>query len=359
MIDSLSFLLLILVSFGLSQIAAVRSRIARTFWSCAPGVLLLFAVEPYALAIAVACLLLSLLLFMIGQRTNDAKFRARLPYLLLILVFVPDALNAIQAHPVLWLGSAFFIVRQMMTVSAALKTGRSLTDTSPALILATFFFAAIPSGPVFNGLDTWDELAKQRRGELKEGFFRLLEGFASLFAFAGFAMFLLGIVEVRAEAVAASGQLFQFGYLKLIFEPLLAFGFLFFTFYGYSRMAEGMALLFGFEVPENFNKPHLAKDLGDFWKRWHRSMANFVMQYIYLPLLVSTGRPKLAIIAAFGFMGIWHNFSLNFLIWGVGHGVALGYCIPWARRNLPALTLRMISLAYVVMLSSIAHGVWF
>jgi D-alanyl-lipoteichoic acid acyltransferase DltB (MBOAT superfamily) len=124
-------------------------------------------------------------------------------------------------------------------------------------------------------------------------------------------------------------------------------------------MAEGSALLLGFEVPRNFNKPHLARDLGDFWKRWHRSMADFVMQYIYLPLLVTTARAKLALIAAFVFMGLWHNFSPAFLIWGLGHGVGLAFLLPWAQRSgVRPVMLRIASLTYVIVLSGIAHGVW-
>ena len=88
-------------------------------------------------------------------------------------------------------------------------------------------------------------------------------------------------------------------------------------------------------------------------------MADFVMQYIYLPLLVSTSHAKIALIAAFVFMGLWHELTLGFLVWGAGHGVALGFVLPWARRHkVPAPALRVCCLLYVVMLSAIAHGVW-
>jgi D-alanyl-lipoteichoic acid acyltransferase DltB (MBOAT superfamily) len=192
-----------------------------------------------------------------------------------------------------------------------------------------------------------------------EGCYRLFEGFVYLFAVAGFIGVAIPILAVTAAQMAGDGGLAGPLFLKLFAEPLAGFALLFATFYGYSRMAEGSALLFGFEVPQNFNRPHLARDLGDFWKRWHRSMADFVMQYIYLPLLVLTSRTKLALIAAFGFMGLWHNFSLGFLIWGLGHGIGLGFLLPWAQqRNVSTTLLRIASLAYVVALSAIAHGVW-
>ena len=138
-----------------------------------------------------------------------------------------------------------------------------------------------------------------------------------------------------------------------------ALGFLFATFYGYSRMAEGTALILGFTVPQNFNKPHLASDLGDYWKRWHRSMADFVMQYIYLPIMVKTSHAKLALVSAFVFMGLWHDLSINFLVWGLGHGLALAVVLPWAKKQeVQPVIIRLFSLAYVVSLSSVAHKVW-
>ncbi|MGB5347627.1 MAG: hypothetical protein WBN23_15785, partial [Woeseia sp.] len=87
--------------------------------------------------------------------------------------------------------------------------------------------------------------------------------------------------------------------------------------------------------------------------------ADFVMQYIYLPLLVTSARTRLALIAAFVFMGLWHKLSLSFLAWGFGHGVGLAFLLPWAeRRKFGPTTLRVASLAYVIVLSAIAHGVW-
>lgn len=83
------------------------------------------------------------------------------------------------------------------------------------------------------------------------------------------------------------------------------------------------------------------------------------MQYIYLPLLVTTSRTRFALIAAFVFMGLWHDLSAGFLIWGVGHGVGLAYILPMAQRSrLGPIALRIGSLAYVILLSAIAHGVW-
>jgi D-alanyl-lipoteichoic acid acyltransferase DltB (MBOAT superfamily) len=180
-----------------------------------------------------------------------------------------------------------------------------------------------------------------------------------MFAIAGFIRTAIRVIDILEVQSPGPGGLTGTLLLQFVAAPLAGFGFLFATYYGYSRVAEGSALLFGFVGPQNFNKPHLARDLGDFWKRWHRSMADFVMQHIYLPLLVTTSRTKLALISAFVFMGLWHDFSIGFLVWGVGHGIGLAFVLPWAqRRNVNATVIRIASLVFVILLSSIAHRLW-
>ena len=203
------------------------------------------------------------------------------------------------------------------------------------------------------------ELRKRATPQYGEGLYRIFEGFVFLFAISGFMS--MGVEHIRTleNLFWSQGNSLTYGGLHFMLLPLVSFGFLFGTFYGYSRMAEGAALVLGFSVPQNFNKPHLARDLGDYWKRWHRSMADFVMQYIYLPIIVTSANAKIALISAFVFMGVWHDLSPNFLIWGLGHGVGLAYGLPWAKKaGVSALAIRVLSLAYVVFLSAIAHGVW-
>jgi len=355
MIDSISFLIVILLAVGLSHAVFPYDSRNRLFWIVIPGLLLLFITHPLALAFAIACFVFSIGIFVVGRSVKNPRIRTRLPYVILILLFVPDLVQLASQAPILWLGSAFFIIRLMMTVAQGLKQAASIDDFVVALLMSTLFFAALPSGPVFNGLRTWELLKQNNAPMYGEGCYRLFEGLVYLFAVAGFVSVAIETVEVLIDFAGVAGVLL----LRLVAEPLAGFGFLFATFYGYSRMAEGTALLFGFEVPQNFNKPHLARDLGDFWKRWHRSMADFVMQYIYLPILVTTSRTKLALIAAFVFMGLWHNLSLRFFVWGFGHGVGLAFILPWAhRRAISPTLLRVASLIYVIMLSGIAHGVW-
>ena len=108
-------------------------------------------------------------------------------------------------------------------------------------------------------------------------------------------------------------------------------------FCGYSLIAKGSALLFGFDLVWNFRFPYWAVSISDFWRRWHISLSNWLRDYLYIPLGGSrhgafmTGR-NLLMTMALG--GLWHGASWNFVLWGLLHGVAL---VCW--RFLPVSTI--------------------
>ena len=106
-------------------------------------------------------------------------------------------------------------------------------------------------------------------------------------------------------------------------------------FSGYTDVAIGSALLFGYELPENFNVPYLAKSLQDFWRRWHISLSTWLRDYMYVPLGGSRRGPlrtyvNLMITMLLG--GLWHGASWNFVIWGALHGGGLAATRMWQRR---------------------------
>jgi alginate O-acetyltransferase complex protein AlgI len=101
---------------------------------------------------------------------------------------------------------------------------------------------------------------------------------------------------------------------------------IYFDFSGYSDMAIGMARMFGFRFPENFNYPHSAISIQDFWRRWHMTLSAWFRDYVYIPLGGSRGgfwptARNLWIV--FLLCGAWHGASWNFIIWGLWHGLFL------------------------------------
>lgn len=99
---------------------------------------------------------------------------------------------------------------------------------------------------------------------------------------------------------------------------------LYFDFSGYSDMAIGLGLIFGFKFLENFNYPYISKSITEFWRRWHISLSTWFKQYVYIPL-GGNRAGKLTTLKNLGIVflltGIWHGAAWNFIIWGVWHGV--------------------------------------
>jgi len=101
---------------------------------------------------------------------------------------------------------------------------------------------------------------------------------------------------------------------------------LYFDFSGYVDMAIGMSLMFNIRLPLNFNSPYKAKDIQDFWRRWHITLSRFLRDYIYIPLggnKVSRSRNYLNLFSVFFIGGIWHGASWMFVMWGALHGFAI------------------------------------
>lgn len=97
-------------------------------------------------------------------------------------------------------------------------------------------------------------------------------------------------------------------------------------FSGYSDIAIGAALIIGFNVPKNFNKPYFATSPADFWRRWHISLSSWLRDYLYIPLGGNRKSPNRTYINLFIVMflgGLWHGASWNFVVWGMLHGVYL------------------------------------
>ena len=101
---------------------------------------------------------------------------------------------------------------------------------------------------------------------------------------------------------------------------------LYFDFSGYSDMAVGVARMFGFELPENFDYPYTSGSLSEFWRRWHASLGMWFRTYVYIPLggsRAGKGSTIRNLLIVWLLTGLWHGANGTFLLWGVFHGVLL------------------------------------
>jgi alginate O-acetyltransferase complex protein AlgI len=101
---------------------------------------------------------------------------------------------------------------------------------------------------------------------------------------------------------------------------------LYFDFSAYSDMAVGLALLLGFQFPQNFNSPLKAQNISDFWRRWHMTLSSWLRDYLYIPLGGSRHglwRTVLALSITMFLGGLWHGAAATFVVWGIIHGTLL------------------------------------
>jgi alginate O-acetyltransferase complex protein AlgI len=114
---------------------------------------------------------------------------------------------------------------------------------------------------------------------------------------------------------------------------------IYYDFSGYSDMAIGLARMFGFRFPENFNYPYVSRSLTEFWRRWHITLSTWLRDYLFFPLGVRGGRSRLYlnVLIVFALCGLWHGASWHFVIWGLYQGMFLVLERAWLLRILDKL----------------------
>jgi alginate O-acetyltransferase complex protein AlgI len=112
---------------------------------------------------------------------------------------------------------------------------------------------------------------------------------------------------------------------------LLLYGYsfqIFADFCGYSLIAMGLAALFGYRFPINFNLPYLSMSITEFWKRWHISLSSWLRDYLYIPLggnRRGRGRSYFNLFLVMFLGGLWHGAAWSYAIWGGAHGLCLAF----------------------------------
>jgi D-alanyl-lipoteichoic acid acyltransferase DltB (MBOAT superfamily) len=130
-------------------------------------------------------------------------------------------------------------------------------------------------------------------------------------------------------------------------EGLLYYLWLYLDFSGYSDLAVGAGRLMGVATPENFNRPYIARNLIDFWERWHMSLSRFIYRNLFIPVQMALLRragpqaaiwcASLAFTLAFLLCGLWHELSVRWLLWGAMHAaglVTVNWYRVWLQRRL-------------------------
>jgi alginate O-acetyltransferase complex protein AlgI len=98
---------------------------------------------------------------------------------------------------------------------------------------------------------------------------------------------------------------------------------LYFRFGGYCDVAIGISALLGFRILENFNYPFIRKNIGAFWQSWNISLSSWCRDYIFTPAAYTLRSPSTGVLLSMLVLGIWHEVSLRYIVWGLYHGVGI------------------------------------
>jgi D-alanyl-lipoteichoic acid acyltransferase DltB (MBOAT superfamily) len=296
------------------------------------------------LLISVEALLLERVLRSLPKKSLRRQY---LPYLLLINMFYTDFAQGFFSDAGLRsLAVGFSVIRVFMTTKQLLGSKSNETAERRWSVLAgAYFFPVLVVGPVFSGTALWRQALDEQQLSIRyELNYRKL--------FGGWIL-----TSLIAPAIYLRAGDMDIDLPTPIPEMCLLFVYLFATFWGRSLISEGGAALAGFDVPQNFNKPWLAKDIKDFWSRWHISMSRFVTQYIFLPLNLRGVKPAQATVLAFVFMGLWHQVRPGYILWGLAHGVLVAKA-P-SSSSIDSFVLRFLyriaTLGIIVSLSYVAN----
>lgn len=238
-----------------------------------------------------------------------------------------------------WIGFSYLAFRLMHTVrdrQSGLLPELSLQE----YVTYVLFFPAFISGPIDRAerfLQDFQALSEKIifSERFVEGFTRISVGIFKKFVIADTLAQGMSLNAINAAQIENSG-----GAWILLYGYALR---LFFDFSGYSDIAIGIGVLFGIKLPENFDQPYMRASITKFWQSWHITLSNWVRFYVFSPLsrylLKRKPKPPSILIvlitqsATMIAIGLWHGGTINFLIWGIWHGLGLFIHKQWTDRT--------------------------
>ncbi len=188
------------------------------------------------------------------------------------------------------------------------------------------FFPQLIAGPIVLHSEFIPQIKEERAIKLNAD--RFLNGFS---------LFILGLAKkvlfADVLALVVNGVFNEYAIIPYYLDipsawiTMICYLFqLYFDFSGYCDMARGIAVMFGLQLPENFDSPYKAVSIKDFWRRWHMTLGRFLTTYIYFPLGGSRkgkARQCLNILVVFLVSGIWHGANWTFIVWGCLNGIVI------------------------------------
>ncbi|RYD48854.1 MAG: MBOAT family protein [Verrucomicrobiaceae bacterium] len=249
--------------------------------------------------------------------------------------WIPDeTLNSIRSIP-LPIGISFYtfhalsllidVHRNQVSEETRRRLGKQGTGRVSSfgdLSLYIIFFPQLVAGPIVKARNFIDQIRVKSWGDIEWVSVRrcLVTGYFLKIFVAD------NLAEQTAMLTISKEVLVNSGPINLM-SLLYAYGFqIFADFAGYSLIAIGFGLMFGYRLPSNFNFPYLALSITEFWHRWHLSLSAWLRDYLYIPLggnRKGAGRTYINLFLVMFLGGLWHGAEWKFALWGTLHGVLL------------------------------------
>jgi alginate O-acetyltransferase complex protein AlgI len=186
------------------------------------------------------------------------------------------------------------------------------------MIQYLFFLPTLVAGPIHRFPEFSRDLQRKRWDGFMfaEGIERILYGYAKIVFLSHLLVSYYLELYIR-DTVPVNPSLAA--YMDMLQGGLNGY----FLFAGYTDIAIGFGLLMGYRVMENFNWPLLRENIAVFWRNWHASLSSWCRDYVYMGVIATTRSPALGALASMIVMGLWHEFSIRYVLWGVYHGLGI------------------------------------
>jgi alginate O-acetyltransferase complex protein AlgI len=245
--------------------------------------------------------------------------------------FADDAATKFLPHAPLAISFfSFEFVHYLVEVKKGRKPMRSLADFAQFV----FFFPSLVAGPIKRYEQFLPALKHgimhASSADAATGFLRVSVGFFKKVVIADNLTTFINFHGPHFAHLALSQR-----WLLIVFIALR----IYLDFSGYTDMALGFAQMMGIKLPANFHWPYLAKNIRDFWQRWHISLSSWIRDYVYIPLgggKHGTERKIANGLIAFALCGLWHGPAWNFVAWGIYNGLGLAFSSSYRRLFGPA-----------------------
>ncbi|MDR2481632.1 MAG: MBOAT family protein [Spirochaetaceae bacterium] len=218
------------------------------------------------------------------------------------------------------LGISFYTFQSISYLVDVYKNPALVQKNLLNLGLYISFFPQLIAGPIVRYHDINEQIRERPHSasSFAQGIERFIIGLSKK-------VLIANTMAAFADSVFAQPlELLPFYYLAL---GIVCYTFqIYYDFSGYSDMAIGLGKMFGFTLLENFNYPYAAKSITEFWRRWHISLSNWFRDYLYIPLggnRKGNTRRNINLFIVFFITGLWHGAAVNFVAWGLGHGLLL------------------------------------